>query len=120
MSYLDCARTGGFPMENDLVDANLQILSTDIRRQLLQVLRNEITGETTLDTVVDQILSGRTPGTDRRERLRLELHHNHLPRLDEQGLVEYDASRKRIRYRSDSSIEGMLASLPSEPQKTAR
>lgn len=50
---------------------------------------------------------------DERE-LRAVLRHNHLPRLDEAGLVEYDTSTHAVRYRPDEGAESLLRFLAEE------
>lgn len=37
------------------------------------------------------------------ERLAIALHHNHLPRLADSGLVEYDVERRTVRIPRDET-----------------
>ncbi|WP_266082905.1 DUF7344 domain-containing protein [Haladaptatus caseinilyticus] len=43
-----------------------------------------------------------------RERLRLNLHHRHLPKLADCNLVEYDSEEETIRYQSSDRLEDLL------------
>lgn len=43
--------------------------------------------------------------TDRQERVRVDLHHNHLPRLADAGLVDYDARTGTVRNRAAPSLD---------------
>lgn len=46
------------------------------------------------------------------ERLAIALHHNHLPRLADGGLVEYDVDRRTVRaQRADVTV-------PESPDRT--
>ena len=57
-----------------------------------------------------------TAGTDR-DHLRIRLHHQHLPRLDDAGLVAYDPAELTVEYRGDDRAEAFLAS-PDEFDRT--
>lgn len=46
--------------------------------------------------------------TDRRERVRLDLHHNHLPRLADAGLIDYDARTGTVRSREAPSLDRLV------------
>lgn len=43
--------------------------------------------------------------TDRQERIRIDLHHNHLPRLAAAGLIDYDGRTETIRNWDTPSVE---------------
>ncbi|WP_425607419.1 DUF7344 domain-containing protein [Halomontanus rarus] len=40
-----------------------------------------------------------------RKRVKLTLHHRHLPKLDDAGLIEYDHRNGDIRYRGTADSE---------------
>ena len=73
-------------------DVLFDVLGPSIRRQIVAVLdgydeirRDRLTtilatAETTAEDDAEQV----------RRRVRINLHHNHLPRLAEAGLIEYD------------------------------
>jgi len=42
------------------------------------------------------------------ERVCLSLHHVHLPKLDDAGVVVYDTELKTVEYNGDSQIEQFL------------
>lgn len=42
------------------------------------------------------------------ERLLSELHHTHLPKLADAGLVEYDPATETVTYRGDRVLEAHL------------
>jgi len=72
-------------MDSEVAGEYLQALAHEQRRDLLRELRAE--GETTLS----EFATTRTPP------LETELHHRHVPRLVDAGLVEYDADSGTIR-----------------------
>lgn len=45
------------------------------------------------------------------ERVAVELHHVHLPKLADSGVVDYDTRNDTVRYRSHDSIEALVRSL---------
>lgn len=47
------------------------------------------------------------------DRLRTALHHTHLPKLDDAGVVEYDPDRGLVRFRGDSRFEAMGPTIES-------
>lgn len=70
-------------------------LASTVRRRVLYVLLEEhrewSRGElATALRVWDRAGSGEQVMTADRERVVVELHHNHLPRLDQAGLLSYD------------------------------
>jgi len=73
-------------------------LSHKYRRYVLRYLSRE--GAAGVDDIVAQIAAWDTDGTtnetDRRDRIRANLYHNHLPTLAEVGLIEYDTERERV------------------------
>lgn len=95
------------------MEAACQLLAAPVRRYLLYVLAGE--GHDNLDTLVPQIvawLDDEPPAfvdDARCHTLRISLVHNHLPRLQEHDIVEYDLRSGDV-VRSDgfSDIESLL------------
>lgn len=83
-------------------------LADSIRRQVLADLDTE-DGPVSLSTLAERVANPRdrdrsetgteSDGTDSRslERVTALLHHVHLPKLDECGLVDYDHREKTVR-----------------------
>ncbi|QFU82608.1 DUF7344 domain-containing protein [Natronorubrum aibiense] len=73
-----------------------ELLLEDRRRYTLYYLSRKV-GTVTLDDVVDRLAHREgTPTRDRREEIRLEFHHNHLPKLTESDVVAYDPDAETI------------------------
>lgn len=76
-------------------DEELRILSRSRRRHAIAYLEAADGAVTTekLATELAALSANKRPADvtgDERRRVLIELHHNHLPRLHDHGLVEYD------------------------------
>ncbi|SFS46911.1 DUF7344 domain-containing protein [Halostagnicola kamekurae] len=49
-----------------------------------------------------------TARTDDQRLTRAELHHTHLPKLADAGVIEYDSRTGTVRYRSHDRVEALL------------
>ena len=91
-------------------DAALQVLADKRRRQVLLHLAKS-NGSTTIDELVEAVFtntsSPRNPD-EVQEQIKLNLHHNHLPRLQDTGLIEYDPSGQTIQYYPDDHVKELL------------
>lgn len=104
-------------------DQMIDLLRDGERRQLIAVL-SEIDGCVPLSVVVenvsDRIESPTTSEGSRAlcERLRIRFHHNHLPRLAEAGVAEYNPDLHLVRPTaeieavSEFAEAGAKATLP--------
>lgn len=50
--------------------------------------------------------TGATASTVR--QTEIQLHHTHLPLLDDAGVIEYDPSERRVTYLNDERLDGLL------------
>ncbi len=101
-------------MNGHSLDACLDLLADCRRRLVVRELRRESDG-TTVDELVDRLHADRSvPGERSTDRVHLasQLHHTHLPKLADHGVVEYDVATGFVRYRSDDQVERVLDSLP--------
>ena len=74
------------------MDAAFRLLSDRRRRYVLYHLR-DVERVTTLDALTEQVAHWEGTGRDadaNAERIAVSLVHNHLPKLEESGVVEYD------------------------------
>lgn len=75
------------------IDASFDALSDPCRRSLCRYAMRTETGPVTRDELTDYIAdrATETATTDLdRRAIAMELHHVHLPKLDETGMIEYD------------------------------
>jgi hypothetical protein len=50
-------------------------------------------------------IEGIDPTDDMRESIRIELHHKHLPKLQDENIIEYDTRSDDVRYWAQPTIE---------------
>lgn len=89
------------------------VLQPRLRQEVLTFLSESADREHDLRSLVEHLAERRT-GEGRPvdpDRIAIRLHHVHLPKLAEQGLVEFDPERGRVRYRPDRDVERYLERL---------
>ena len=105
-------------MTNHGLDACLQLVADRHRRRVIHHLRREANGATTFDDLVEQMHRRASDSNDGppqdREELSIQLHHNHLPKLADHGVVDFEHSTGVVRYHPDEQVETVLDSLPGE------
>lgn len=90
------------------LDALLEILSNEERRYLVEYLiesSDEIHSyEDTLNYIARQVAirRGEQPNT---EDIEVALHHHHLPKLANAGVIEYDMRTETIQYQTTDRLE---------------
>lgn len=96
------------------LDETLELLADRERRAILRHLTACSDDVTTCDDLADQLHAERA----RREEsnpdeaaVESRLHHVHLPKLREAGLLEYDRRNKHVRYWGDSRVEDWLGEI---------
>ena len=106
-------------MNANSLDACLTLVADRRRRRLLDYLQHNGNGEVQIDALVDQLYQVESAATDDRQmsqdQLATQLHHSHLPKLADYGVIEHDRERGTIEYRPDEQIEAVLDGLPKEP-----
>lgn len=78
------------PAETTTLDRLFEVLSSGSRRLILDALRDESPRHVEELAELDR-RHHRPP-----ESVRVALHHNHLPRLDEAGLIRWDRDRETV------------------------
>lgn len=75
------------------LERTLELLTDRRRRYAMYALRNGDAGTRDLDEITDSVVAReREHGTDQVDEaaVRVALHHAHLPKLDDAGVVDYD------------------------------
>ncbi|MFC4552087.1 MULTISPECIES: DUF7344 domain-containing protein [Halorussus] len=94
------------------LDHLLRLLADRHRRYTLYHLNATEFDVVTLDEVADYVAERDQQDMEEQERMRdttherirMYLHHNHLPKLAEAGLIDYDARSQTIRNWSEPSL----------------
>ena len=99
----------------DSTDDALELVADSERRLLLEYLRRTEDGSVSFDTLVrrgvmSEWSSDDDPDIDE-DRLRIRLHHVHVPKLQDAGVVEYDRRNLTIQYRPNQRLEALLDSI---------
>ena len=103
-----------YVMKGDPLDECLELVADRNRRRIIQHLRNVTEREVDIDTLIDHLHDGEPISVAERPsrtQTSIQLHHDHLPKLEYHGVIEYESEREVVRYRSDAEIESILDSL---------
>lgn len=98
--------------ESDVnTDALFDLLSDTRRRYVLSYLHGTDGDVAELSELVDWVMRQEADGgdDDRYESVAVALHHTHLPRLAESGVLDYDVQSQTVHYRGQSAVERMEA-----------
>lgn len=94
------------------LDRFYEALSNDLRREVLAILQERREEVLTLEELVDAVDGGEVStdgGTGRPgNRVPISLHHHHLPKLDDAGIVSYDADERRVVYEGHTALRDGL------------
>ena len=90
----------------------LTLTADSRRRKVLQHLMENGDEAITIDELVAGIEGDVSPPAratgDAEERLRIELHHTHLPKLAAAGLIDYDERNGTLQYHAREDIEALV------------
>lgn len=93
------------------LDAILSLLAHHQRRDLLAYLSEEAAPTATVEECVGHLVEQEAERTGKRpghEQVETALHHSHVPKLVDAGIVDYDARNREIRYWGDDELEAWL------------
>ena len=99
------------------IERTLRIVADPCRRSILTQL---IDGEETVvatDTLVDRLKPENPPpetGLTHADPLLIDIHHTHLPKLEDANLIEYDPRTKTIRYTPNERVKRVLRFVTEE------
>jgi hypothetical protein len=106
-------------MNGDSLNACLALVADQRRRRLLKHLQHNGNSKVQVDDLVDRLYQAGTAEADdrqmSRDELATQLHHSHLPKLTDFGVIEHDHDCGTIEYRPDKQIEAVLNGLSEEP-----
>ena len=85
-------------------DTALSAVANEHRRAILDALDNASEKTLEYDVLVDRVADrvrdedARRESDEHRQRVRIELHHTHLPKLDEARIIDYEAETGHIQF----------------------
>lgn len=89
-----------------------RLLASDRRRCLLSYLSTEASDPVSRDELIDVIAERERPDpgpATHRVRVTIDLHHVHLPKLADAGVIEYDPVAETVSYKGSDRLESLLA-----------
>ena len=95
-------------------DRILSAVGDEHRRAILDSLNNASTQTLAFDTLVDRVADIiRDEHTERasdehRQRIRIALHHNHLPKLEELRIIGYDTETGQVEFVGGELAQDLL------------
>lgn len=96
-------------------DTVFEILSDNHRRHILCYLHSLSDKVADFDELVEVIVSEdidteavEKTDPDTHQHIAIALHHNHLPKLTDVGLIDYDEKSGAVQYSGDPLVEKQL------------
>jgi DNA-binding transcriptional ArsR family regulator len=83
------------------LDATLELLSNQRRRYVLYYLREQ-GNPVPVAELADRVTTWENDSSADRSRVLSDLHHSQLPRLDEAGVVDFDAEEGYVSLATDA------------------
>ncbi|MFC7078751.1 DUF7344 domain-containing protein [Halorussus caseinilyticus] len=115
------------PFDSEVLDGSgrtdelFEAVADPRARRVLSYLESVSVNVVELDTLVDHVVeceaasedddsdTHRSDDADRhRQRVAVALHHNHLPKLDDAAVIDYDPRTKAVRYWGDDRVTAYL------------
>lgn len=75
----------------------------------------------TTEELVEHIHTSKAEQSDEtrdRNQLTTELHHVHLPKLTDEGVIEYDPRSQQLRYHGEKRLEEWLERIEREERQS--
>ena len=93
------------------------LLRHEHRRAISTYFDQKTTDRAGFDDLVEYLVSSDSKrgvtSAEHSEQIMIGLLHNHLPRLANAGVLEYDQRSETVRYWGDSRLEALLKAAPS-------
>lgn len=92
-------------------DALYRLLADERRRQILSFLTDRVGEPVLVDRLVDEVAENERPDpgpANHRDRVAIDLHHVHIPKLADTDVVEHDPLDGTVTYEGPVSIAVLL------------
>lgn len=90
-------------------DADFEALAHRHRRAILRHLA-DTNGTVPFDQLAEALLADAN-GVGSHDVAQIQLHHRHLPKLQQAGLIDYNAPDDRVRYVGTELVEDLLGGV---------
>lgn len=97
-------------MDDDTLNQAFDLLRNQRRRYVLKTLHATPQTVLSADDIADHILT-HDPDAGDRDRVLVELHHTILPRLADDGIIDFDARTDTVRYHGSELVDDLLVAL---------
>lgn len=105
-------------MTPTVLDEQIKLLANVHRRRVLRYLRRSRRQVATVDELAEHLRAHQGsewgPDVRGRDRVKIALVHEYLPRLDEEGVVDWDRRHDEVRYREPAVVDRVLDALPED------
>jgi DNA-binding transcriptional ArsR family regulator len=104
------------------IDSVFDALADWRRREVCQYFIETGAESATVDQLAMLLLACEQPGVEERpdptlDELAIQLEHQHLPRLDEAGVVDFDDRSNTVRYWGQPTVEKWLEHVLAVDEK---
>jgi hypothetical protein len=95
----------------EAIDRRFSLLDRYERRCIIRFLRESEGGRASIGDVASH-LRKQEPTADKRDKVAIDLRHNHLPELATIEAIEYDSGSETVRYDGDELVDALLETTP--------
>ncbi len=95
------------------IDDALSLLANPQRRRLLVFLVEQAPRDVTIESAAEALVSPESVegGEEATDAVQIQLLHNHLPRLENTGVVTYHREYQMITYHRNPTLEQLLRTV---------
>lgn len=94
-------------INSSTIDRTFDLLASQRRREVVTELRNTSDGVVSVDDLAGYIVERDFEETDY-DRIRVLLHHKHLPKLADASGIDFDPRSGMVRYHGNEFVEAVL------------
>lgn len=101
-------------------DAALRLIADRKRRNVLRYLSEHDADWVRVSELARSLpeMAGQSPREPVSDVV-VELHHIHLPKLAEAGVVDYDPDARTVRYHEHAKLEALLAAVADDVEESS-
>ena len=95
----------------DSMDRALALLASRERRMIIQYFDRNDAVSTSVEALTDHLAGAKVEadgGEPPTRTAEAELHHVHIPKLEDYGVVEYDSRSGEVRYHPHERLEALV------------